>query len=149
MNPEVARQWHPTKNGDLLPENISYGSHLKVWWQCENGHEWQANICNRATKKIGCPYCSGRRTMPGENDLETEMPSLAKEWHPSKNGDLLPSQFRPGSNVKVWWLCPICGHEWQAQINSRSQGHGCPKCAAHNSGSRLDDIWGLGSLFKW
>ncbi len=40
----------------------------------------------------------------GQNDLATVNPNLAAEWHPSKNGSLLPSQTTAGSNKKVWWL---------------------------------------------
>ncbi len=52
---------------------------------------------------------------------------LLKEWHPTKNGDLKLSDFKPFSNKKVWWLCEK-GHEWQAVIGTRSKGVGCPYC---------------------
>ncbi len=42
----------------------------------------------------------------GKNDLATLYPKLAKEWHPSKNGDLTPESVLPNSNKKVWWLLP-------------------------------------------
>lgn len=63
----------------------------------------------------------------GQNDLATVNPNLAVEWHPSKNGSLLPSQITAGSNKKVWWLGK-CGHEWEAAIYSRAAGKGCPYC---------------------
>ena len=37
--PELAAEWHPTKNGELVPEDISYGSGRKLWWRCAEGHE--------------------------------------------------------------------------------------------------------------
>ena len=56
-------------------------------------------------------------------------PEIAKEWHPTKNGNLLPNMFLCGSGYKAWWLCPKCGHEWQREINSRvGQKTGCKKC---------------------
>ena len=58
--PEVAAQWHPTKNGDKKPEDFTPGSGKKAWWECGRGHEWEATINNR-TKGNGCPYCSGRK----------------------------------------------------------------------------------------
>ena len=58
--PELAKEWHPTKNGTLKPNMVSCGSGKKVWWICKNGHEWQAIIKNRS-KGNGCPYCSGRK----------------------------------------------------------------------------------------
>jgi very-short-patch-repair endonuclease len=44
LYPDLARQWHPTKNEPLLPEHFTPGSHRKVWWQDNSGHEWQAII---------------------------------------------------------------------------------------------------------
>ena len=35
-------------------------SHKKVWWQCSEGHEWQAFVFNR-TKGWGCPQCALRK----------------------------------------------------------------------------------------
>ena len=34
----------------------------------------------------------------------------------------------PNSGKKVWWKCDK-GHEWQATMSSRNQGHGCPYCS--------------------
>ncbi len=55
--PEIAAQWHPTKNGDLRPEDVSAGSGKKVWWKCPvaDDHEWAATIANRAGRGSGCP----------------------------------------------------------------------------------------------
>jgi hypothetical protein len=64
VNPELAKQWHPTKNGGLTPNDVTKGSNKKVWWYCENGHEWEASIANR-TKGNGCPNCY--RTQKGNN----------------------------------------------------------------------------------
>ena len=30
QNPELAKQWHPTKNGDLTPSDVGPGSHKRV-----------------------------------------------------------------------------------------------------------------------
>ena len=47
-NPELVSEWHPTKNGELLPENVSYGSGKKVWWKCKKcNHEWEAFVYSR------------------------------------------------------------------------------------------------------
>ncbi|WP_306487357.1 zinc-ribbon domain-containing protein [Agathobaculum sp.] len=34
---EPAEQWHPERNGDLTPDQVSLFSHRKVWWLCERG----------------------------------------------------------------------------------------------------------------
>ena len=133
-HPELAKLWHPTKNGLLTPQMVTYGSGQKVWWQCENGHEWQRAI-DQWLKGIGCPYCSGRRAVAGKTDLATQNPELAKEWHPTKNGELTPQDIRPKSGKKVWWQCAE-GHEWEATIHNRSSGRGCPECAKANASKR-------------
>ena len=37
--PEVAKQWHPTLNGDLKPTDVKPGSNERVWWRCDEGQE--------------------------------------------------------------------------------------------------------------
>lgn len=44
VNPRLAKEWHPIKNGDLTPFDITAGSGKKVWWLCPLGHEYQATI---------------------------------------------------------------------------------------------------------
>lgn len=126
--PELARQWHPTKNGSLTPKDVVPGARRKVWWICEHGHQWRASVASRVAHS-GCPVCAGKKVIPGENDLASQCPDIAAEWHPTKNGSLTPEQLAPASNKKVWWRCPL-GHDYQATVASRTQRHGgCPYCA--------------------
>jgi len=57
VNPGLAGEWHPTKNGILTPQDVSVYSGRKVWWKCSKGHEWQASVSAR-NKGQGCFYCS-------------------------------------------------------------------------------------------
>ena len=126
INPDVAQQWHPAKNGTLTSFNVTPGSNKKVWWQCDHGHEWQTTVSSRNAGN-GCPYCSNQKTCYN-NCLATVNPKLAKEWHPTKNGNLTPYDVTPGSGQKVWWKCSK-GHEWQTAIRNRARrGDGCLKC---------------------
>lgn len=125
-HPELESEWNYEKNAPLLPSEVTYGSQKKVWWKCANGHEWQAVISDRSSGR-GCPFCSGRIVVSGINDLATANPELAKEWDYSKNGELTPQCVKPHSNKTVWWKCSN-GHEWQAKINNRTNGNGCPYC---------------------
>ena len=125
-NPEITGEWHYEKNGVLKPEHFAPNSHRKVWWKCQKGHEWQASIANR-NKGRGCPFCSGKKVLPGYNDLQTVNPALAKEWNYEKNAGVRPIDVTPNSNKKAWWICSN-GHEWEAKINNRNNGNGCPIC---------------------
>ena len=120
------KEWHPTKNGDLRPDQVTKGLSLKVWWQCQQGHEWQTSILTRSHGSQ-CPYCQGKRVWVGFNDLATTHPQLAAEWHPTKNEELTPQQVSYGMGRSVWWQC-ACGCEWQARLLARHQGSGCPAC---------------------
>ena len=125
--PELAKEWHSTKNGNLKPHNIPPHSAYKPWWECDDKHSWKETLSNRINKKTGCPFCSGKRATP-ERNLVTEYPLVAKEWHPAMNNDLKPTDFAPFSHYKAWWLC-INGHKWQARIDSRTIGrYGCRFC---------------------
>ena len=110
----------------MKPEQVSVNSGKKVWWKCPKGHEWETSIKHRSMGR-GCPYCSGRYAIKGENDLQTINPSLASEWNFEKNNELSPSDVLPSSNKKVWWKCKN-NHEWQATISHRTNGTGCPIC---------------------
>lgn len=146
-NPKLASEWHPNKNGDLKPTDVTTGSGKIAWWQCKKGHEWEAYVYSRK-KSGGCPICSNQKLLVGYNDLATTNPEIAKEWHPEKNGNLKPSMFFAGTLKKAWWQCQKCNYEWEAQINSRKQGHGCPECKKHTLASvnRENAIIKKGSL---
>lgn len=126
---DLLEQWHSIKNGSITPFNVWMGSHYKAWWRCKRGHEWQTQVKHR-TAGAGCPYCTNRRVLHGENDLATTHPDLARQWHPTLNGTLTVEMVTPGSNKKVWWQCPN-GHVWKAVICSRAGRRrcGCPVCS--------------------
>ena len=140
LRPELAAQWHPTRNGSLTPGDLTAGTRRKVWWRCDKGHEWQASVLSRTSLGNGCPVCAGKQIIPGENDLASQFPQLAAQWHPDKNGALRPENVSPNSNRKVWWLCPL-GHAWKATVTSRSrEGAGCPFCAGRKVWPGFNDL---------
>ena len=127
--------WDYNKNLNLPSEYTKHSSR-SVFWKCHKcGYEWKSKINNRSNGR-GCPCCSHKVVVKGVNDLATINPSLAKEWHPSKNYPLMPFDVLPSINKKVWWLCPN-GHEYQSTINHRSSTNGtnCPICFRGNQTS--------------
>jgi hypothetical protein len=132
--PAAALRWHPTKNGDLTPRDVSPGSHRRVWWKCRKGpdHEWQAIVASVANAvRSGCPFCSGQRASV-TNSLASLTPAIARQWHPTRNGGLTPRDVTAYSNRPVWWRCRRGpDHEWQAPPNNRQRGDGCPFCSRH------------------
>lgn len=132
--PEIAKEWNYKKNGNITPDRVYYGSHEKYWWICPKGHEWIASVRNRAKrwkkrKRTKCPYCANKKVCE-DNCFANKYPELAKEWHPTKNGDLTPWDVTLHSNKKVWWLCRK-GHAWLATVNDRTWNHNCPVCRGY------------------
>ena len=156
VNPELAKQWHPTKNGCLKPTQVTANAGKKVWWLLSYdvpmdysieylrgkhfNFEWKSVISSR-NSGIGCPYLNGQAVCEGFNDLQTVNPELAGQWHPTKNGDLKPTQVTANTSKKVWWLYSYdvpkdysvehlrgkrFNFEWQAAISKRNEGHACP-----------------------
>jgi len=133
--PEVARELHPSKNGDLTGDMVTFGTHQKVWWKCPQGpdHEWEMTVNERtnSAQQQGCPFCSGKR-LSVTNSLIRLHPHVAKEWHPQKNSNLNLEQITVGTHQKVWWKCPDgTDHEWRTAVRERAAGTGCPFCAGH------------------
>ncbi|MCR5349818.1 MAG: hypothetical protein K6E20_02385 [Acholeplasmatales bacterium] len=127
-NPNLMSQWDYEKNINVDPTKISSGSTKKVWWLCDKGHSWDANISSRV-KGAGCPYCAGKKAIKGYNDLATTHPDLVKEWDYKRNKDLKPTDISYGSIKKVWWLCPKCKNSYLATPNARTCGNtACPIC---------------------
>ena len=137
-SPDVAKLWHPTKNGRLSPEHVQVSSSKTVWWLGECGHEWRSKISYESSSGK-CPYCSGMRVLRGFNDLETVNPELAAEWDYEKNGQLTPKDITAGSGKKVWWKCAK-GHSWKAYNHSRNRGNGCPICANRQLLKGFNDV---------
>ncbi len=138
--PTVSAQWHPTRNGDLTPDQVSMSSHTRVWWQCGQGHEVEATVNNRTSNGSGCPVCAGKKVLTGYNDLTTTSPDVARQWHPTRNADRTPDQVSAGSNAKVWWRCDL-GHEWEAEIKARaSKGSGCSVCTGRTVLTGYNDL---------
>ena len=125
-HPDLAAQWHPTRNGALTPQQVTAGSHRRVRWTCPKGHEYEATV-NKRAQGHGCPVCSNHQVLAGSNDLATTHPDLAAQWHPTRNGDLVPQQVTAGARKEVWWTCPK-GHGYKARVSHRTVGSGCPVC---------------------
>lgn len=144
--PDLLNEWDYEANGDLSPSEITCGVMTKVHWICSKcGHKWEASVYHRCKRKQGCPVCAAKArgkakalSSAKKNSFHLQYPELAKEWHPTRNGDLTPDGVSVASNKKVYWLCPDCGLEYAATVNHRTNGKtGCPKCSAKVRGDEF------------
>lgn len=62
-----------------------------------------------------------------KNRLSIVKPELCKEW--DVKNEFPPSTYAAGSGKKAWWKCGVCENVWSAQIKSRRDGRGCPRCS--------------------
>ena len=135
----LLRQWDFEGNGSLSPYEIPLNYSFEVAWKCDKcGYKWSSspNSRVRADSIAGCPHCSGRVALAGVDDLEALYPGIAKEWDYEKNKDILPSQIKPYSNKKYYWLCPVCGNSYPSYPGNRVKGSGCPNCAHKKIGKK-------------
>lgn len=134
LEPVLVLEWNTAKN-IISPNEITIGSGIKVWWTCDQKHEWEDTIPHRREGRA-CPYCSHHRIIEGYNNLLTKNPVLFNQLHPTKNNSIDLNNISPSSSVKLWWLCGK-GHSWKTSVSDRNRGTGCPYCSRRVSKSEL------------
>ncbi|MGW6458393.1 zinc-ribbon domain-containing protein [Streptomyces sp. NPDC055078] len=135
LDPEIAAQWHPTRNAGIDPATVSPGSRKTRWWRNPDcGHEWQDTPAGRNKgHRRRCPVC---RTVL--DSLAYHFPELAAEWSP--DNPLSAWHVRPTAQTSFvpTWICPVDpNHIWQASLGSRASGSECPQCREHGK-SRIE-----------
>lgn len=126
-HPQLAAELHPYRNGTLTARTSVAATPMVLWWRCECGNEWRTSGNRRITGRGRCAQCRNRLIVPGKNDMATTHPALAREMHPTKNGDLDPSCVVAGTSKSLTWQCSE-GHVWGATGGQRVAGRGCPRC---------------------
>jgi len=125
---QKAKQVHKDRYGYEKVEYVN--SRTKVIIKCREHGEFE-QTASRHLLGEGCRMCGSRVAGPG-NSLRTKFPEIADEWHPTKNGNLTPSNVTYGSAKKVWWQCQEQGHVWQGSVNGRTNPTSsfcCPVCS--------------------
>ena len=125
LSPEIASQWHPTRNGAWTAAQASPDSRRLAWWRdpvC--GHEWQSTPRERDKyTRRRCPECDTIL-----DSLAWHYPEVAAGWAPENT--VSPWQVRPtDSDHLVEWVCDDDPrHRWTATPASVVNGAGCPEC---------------------
>jgi hypothetical protein len=132
-HPDIAAQWHPTKNGDSLASHYTHGSKHEATWLCEKGdepHVYSMRIERKIHGEYGCPVCSNRLFLRSKNDIATLHPELASEFHPYRNGIRNAAETKAGTQ-RYHWRCAF-GHDTQQSIVHRLTSKGCVDCEPAN-----------------
>jgi len=125
--PEIAAQWHPTRNGTkVTPETISPNSTKSLIWRAACcGHEWEDTVRNRDKyQRWLCPRCKTILHSFGWQD-----PGLAAEW--STENPTTPWHLRPFAQTFFLpkWICSVNSeHQWESPLTTRSSGAECREC---------------------
>ena len=121
-HPMIAKEAHGWD-----PTTVVAGNQKKFQWKASCGHSWEASLLSRTSLGRGCPFCAGKIVIPGENDLQTKFPDIAKEangWN--------PAEVMPGNMKLRSWKCSECSTEWNATACNRTANNsGCPACAEY------------------
>jgi protein-arginine kinase activator protein McsA len=65
-SPFLTHEWHPTLNGKLTPQTVSYGTSKYGWWLCSNcNYVWKSSIKNRLSQNTPCPACRPKSLLEG------------------------------------------------------------------------------------
>lgn len=129
--PALVKEWMKSKN-KFRPEEIPFGSQIKIWWRCKKGHKWLAPVGRRALG-IGCRICNLGETI----DLR-KYPKILKQFDWSKNKGIDPRAVSFGQ--KLWWKCPkFKSHMWQSGFYKNVSGERCPYCA-NKRGSKENNL---------
>lgn len=116
-HPEIAKEWNYKKN-KRKPEEFSFGSTYKAWWNCTKKHESYLMIINKRTReKQGCGICgyikSGRTSnktiIRKIGSIVKTHPKIIKFWDYKKN-KTKPNEYTYGSHFQAWWIC-LKGHK--------------------------------------
>ncbi len=67
--PELVKEWHPSANGRLTPQNTKIAYKRKVWWICGQSHEWQTTIKSRIHGS-NCPLCAQDEKIAGSQEVQ-------------------------------------------------------------------------------
>lgn len=124
--PEVAGQWHPTKNGNWTPEKVGPDSKRLVWWKATCcGSEWQEEVRQRNKRpRYLCPECETIL-----DSLAWFDPGMAAEWNPENPATAWQVRPTGGTMFVPAWICAVDPrHQWQASLASRYAGSDCPEC---------------------
>ena len=95
---------------------------IKLKWECEFGHKWEATPRNIKSGKW-CSACAKARVAESHRLGMDVMHKLAKD----RGGKCLSETYISGHS-KLKWQCAN-GHEWEAApSNMRHRGAWCPEC---------------------
>ena len=102
--PDIAALWSDKNelSADEVLPNTNFAD-----WDCPDCHmTFHARIIDMVNGNDNCPYCSGRKAIPGKTSFAALHPDLIEEWDYIANYCLIdPDEITDSCTKKVWWIC--------------------------------------------
>lgn len=90
--PALAAQWPPDEKQRPAPRTGG-GQQQPVRLVAVRAGAYVAGPVGRRVQfATGCPYCTGRKVLPGFNDLASLEPQVAAQWDTERNGSSAPTR---------------------------------------------------------
>ena len=151
--PDLISEWHPTKNGNLTPWDVTEFSQEYIWWRCKENpeHEWRTTVAHRHDRN--CPEC---KLSKGEINIKAQFKFYNVFFIPQKtfdglvglkNGLLSYDFYLPQFNLLIEYQGRqhekyIPGFHSSMQQFEKQQEHDRRKREyAKNNNIRLLEIW--------
>ena len=109
--------------------NVKRSSRKVYNMVCDRGHYFRTSVKRfyKLPLEEACPYCSGRKILPGVNDAKTIDPDLAIFYSASNPKPVWT--ISPYTCKRYIWECPHCGYTFSKAIkNLVGKNPKCPQC---------------------
>lgn len=163
VRPDLAQLLNPYDASAPTADELWFRASDDAFWRCPKkpDHEWSEQV-RRLVARVdpgaeACPFCLGLYA-DSENCLAATDPDLARQWHPTKNHGLEPSDILRNKCFPIWWQHPDCGHEWQERLDYRialADPTSCKECGRRSDGFPGEPGFpshaglGLGRIMLW
>ena len=127
LYPELTEEWNHEINSNR-PDKTSIQYSHPITWKCSKCNmDYLARIRERINGSKTCPYCSGKRAIPGKTSLKALYPQLAEKY--SSNNTVTADEVLPNYSLYVNWTCSKYHVEWSAPVVDVVEGRRtCPYC---------------------
>lgn len=133
--PNLMAMWASDLN-DEDPHNVSAYTKKMYWWRCPECGKVEYSSPDKKHEYSHCGDCGNKmigitrrkNEVSRKGSFGDQHPHLAKEWHPTMNGDVTPYDITSGCGEYFYWQCKY-GHVFHTSPQERVNRHaGCPTC---------------------
>jgi very-short-patch-repair endonuclease len=132
---EKSTRWHPIKNGNVLPKDVSVGNTNKFWFICpECEHDYECRL-SEVVRSPTCPFCANYQRCSVDTIKSCQRcftKSFAscdksKFWNYERN-PCKPEEVSLKNGQKFWFTCKVCKHDFNSRLASIADDRWCPYC---------------------